>query len=42
MKLILGLVEGELRGTVRFDFDPGGLRCRLHVPLEASSAGYGG
>ncbi|GJD52503.1 hypothetical protein OPKNFCMD_5269 [Methylobacterium crusticola] len=33
-RLISGGINRELAGAVRFDFEPGGLHCRIDVPLE--------
>jgi len=33
-RFIQGSVTAELRGTVRMDFDPDGLRCVIDIPLD--------
>ncbi|MEE8468335.1 MAG: sensor histidine kinase, partial [Planctomycetota bacterium] len=35
LRLVRGLIEHELDGEVTFDFEPGGLRIRLRVPMVA-------
>lgn len=35
---VIGSVETQLGGKAEFDWDPAGLKCRLHVPLNPSAA----
>lgn len=37
MKLIHGLVESQLRGSVAFRFNPGGLECSIELPRDLLS-----
>ena len=32
--------EGELAGSIRTDYQPGGLRCEITIPLEMNAAAY--
>ena len=32
--------EGELAGTIRTDYQPGGMRCEIRIPLEMNASAY--
>lgn len=32
--------EGELAGSIRMDYQPGGLRCEIRIPLEMNVSTY--
>jgi two-component sensor histidine kinase len=36
MRLIIGSIEHELAGSVKANFEPGGLQCVIEVPLDAT------